>query len=563
MNSIFEKIRSQIETAIKSAVSAAVAKGKLPDIELPAIMIEKPREEAHGDFSTNIAMQMARQARKAPVQIAHIILEEIDYRDTYIVRAESAGPGFINFFLNNDWLYEALILIDKKKEQYGEVDIGRGEKVMVEFVSANPTGPLHMGNARGGALGDCIAGVLQKSGYTVTREFYINDAGNQIEKFGISLEARYLQQIHGENNIPFPEDGYHGEDIIDHVKDYIKQYGEKLVSVSSDERRKVLVEYALPKNLKCIKDGLSRYGIEYDVWFRESSLYDGEIDETIEILKQRGYIIEKDGAVWLNGEKAGLEKDEVLIRQNGYPTYMAADIAYHRNKFLKRGFSRVINLWGADHHGHVNRMKAAMEAIGIPGEKLQIVLFQLVRLYRGGEIERMSKRTGRAISLDDLLDDVGVDAARFFFNMKTAGSHLDFDLDLAIEQSNNNPVFYVQYAHARICSILRKLTEEGVTRKAIEDIKINLLTQPEELALMKRLAELPEEVAASAETLEPSRLTRYVIDVASDFHSFYNACRVKCEDEDLLQVRLLLVDSTRIVIKNVLGIIGINAPEKM
>jgi arginyl-tRNA synthetase len=563
MNSIFEKIRSQIETAIKSAVSAAVAKGKLPDIELPAIMIEKPREEAHGDFSTNIAMQMARQARKAPVQIAHIILEEIDYRDTYIVRAESAGPGFINFFLNNDWLYEALILIDKKKEQYGEVDIGRGEKVMVEFVSANPTGPLHMGNARGGALGDCIAGVLQKSGYTVTREFYINDAGNQIEKFGISLEARYLQQIHGENNIPFPEDGYHGEDIIDHVKDYIKQYGEKLVSVSSDERRKVLVEYALPKNLKCIKDGLSRYGIEYDVWFRESSLYDGEIDETIEILKQRGYIIEKDGAVWLNGEKAGLEKDEVLIRQNGYPTYMAADIAYHRNKFLKRGFSRVINLWGADHHGHVNRMKAAMEAIGIPGEKLQIVLFQLVRLYRGGEIERMSKRTGRAISLDDLLDDVGVDAARFFFNMKTAGSHLDFDLDLAIEQSNNNPVFYVQYAHARICSILRKLTEEGVTRKAIEDIKINLLTQPEELALMKRLAELPEEVAASAETLEPSRLTRYVIDVASDFHSFYNACRVKCEDEDLLQARLLLVDSTRIVIKNVLGIIGINAPEKM
>ncbi|NLV63155.1 MAG: arginine--tRNA ligase [Clostridiaceae bacterium] len=563
MNSIFEKIRSQIETAIKNAVSAAVTKGKLPDIELPAIMIEKPREEAHGDFSTNIAMQMARQARKAPVQIAHIILEEIDYRDTYIVRAESAGPGFINFFLNNDWLYEALILIDKKKEQYGEVDIGRGEKVMVEFVSANPTGPLHMGNARGGALGDCIAGVLQKSGYTVTREFYINDAGNQIEKFGISLEARYLQQIHGENNIPFPEDGYHGEDIIDHVKDYIKQYGEKLVSVSSDERRKVLVEYALPKNLKCIKDGLSRYGIEYDVWFRESSLYDGEIDETIEILKQRGYIIEKDGAVWLNGEKAGLEKDEVLIRQNGYPTYMAADIAYHRNKFLKRGFSRVINLWGADHHGHVNRMKAAMEAIGIPGEKLQIVLFQLVRLYRGGEIERMSKRTGRAISLDDLLDDVGVDAARFFFNMKTAGSHLDFDLDLAIEQSNNNPVFYVQYAHARICSILRKLTEEGVTRKAIEDIKINLLTQPEELALMKKLAELPEEVAASAETLEPSRLTRYVIDVASDFHSFYNACRVKCEDEDLLQARLLLVDSTRIVIKNVLGIIGINAPEKM
>jgi len=563
MNSIFEKIRSQIETVIKNAVSAAAAKGKLPVIELPQIMIEKPREEAHGDFSTNIAMQMAKQAKKAPAQIAHIILEEIDYRDTYIVRAESAGPGFINFFLNHDWLYENLVLIDQKKEHYGEVDIGRGEKVMVEFVSANPTGPLHMGNARGGALGDCIAGVLEKSGFDVTREFYINDAGNQIEKFGTSLEARYLQQIYGEDSIPFPEDGYHGEDIIDHVKEYIKQYGEKLISISPDERRKALVEYALPKNLRRVKDGLSRYGIKYDVWFSESSLYHGEIDETIDILRQRGYVLEKDGALWLNGEKAGLEKDEVLIRQNGHPTYMAADIAYHRNKFIKRGFSRVINLWGADHHGHVKRMKAAMEAIGIPGDKLQIVIFQLVRLYRGGEIERMSKRTGRAVSLDDLLDEVGVDAARFFFNMKTAGSHLDFDLDLAVEQSNNNPVFYVQYAHARICSILRKLTEEGIKRRAVEDIKINLLTQPEELALMKRLAELPEEVAASAETLEPSRLTRYVIDVASDFHSFYNACRVKGEDEDLLQARLLLVDSTRIVIKNVLSIIGISAPEKM
>jgi len=564
MYSIFEKIRNQIETVVKNAVSAAVAKGKLPNVELPPIMIEKPREEAHGDFSTNIAMQLAKQAKKAPNQIAHVILEEIDCRDTYIVRAESAGPGFINFFLNSDWLYENLALIDQRKEHYGEVDIGRGEKVMVEFVSANPTGPLHMGNARGGALGDCIAGVLEKSGYDVTREFYINDAGNQIEKFGISLEARYLQQIYGEDKVPFPEDGYHGEDIIDHVKEYITQYGDKLVSVPSDERKKALIDYALPKNLKRIKDSLSRYGIEYDVWFSESSLYENrEIEETIDILKRRGYIIEKDGAVWLSGEKAGLEKDEVLIRQNGYPTYMAADIAYHRNKFLKRGFSRVINLWGADHHGHVKRMKAAMEAIGVPSEKLQIVIFQLVRLYRGGEIERMSKRTGRAVSLDDLLDEGGVDAARFFFNMKTAGSHLDFDLDLAVEQSNNNPVFYVQYAHARICSILRKLEEEGIKRKAIEDIKINLLTQPEELALMKRLAALPEEVAAAAETLEPSRLTRYVIDVASDFHSFYNACRVKGEDDDLLQARLLLVDSTRVVIKNVLSIIGINAPEKM
>lgn len=563
MNSVFEKIRSQIETIITKAVNVAIAKGSLPKMEIPPVMMEKPREASHGDFSTNIAMQMAKPARKAPRQIASTILEEVDVKDTYIVRMEVAGPGFINFFLNNQWLYENLALIAEKKGHYGEVDIGHGEKVMVEYVSANPTGPLHMGNARGGALGDCIASVLEKAGYNVTREFYVNDAGNQIEKFGLSLEARYLQQFYGEDEVDFPEDGYQGVDIIDHVKAYIAEFGSNLVSVTSEERRKALVEYALPKNLKKIREGLLRYGIQYDVWFRESTLYHGEIDETMELLKERGYILEKDGALWLSGEKAGLEKDEVLIRTNGYPTYMAADIAYHRNKFIKRGFERVINLWGADHHGHVARMKAAMEAIGIPKEKLQIVLFQLVRLYRNGEIARMSKRTGRAISLDDLLDDVGTDAARFFFNLKTSGSHLDFDLDLAVEQSNNNPVFYVQYAHARICSILRKLNENGIVLNHVEEIKMERLTQPEEITLMKRLAEYPEEVTLSAQILEPSRLTRYVMDVASDFHSFYNACRVKVEDQDLLQARLLLVDSARIVIKNVLELIRIKAPEKM
>ncbi len=563
MNSVFEKIRSQIETIITKAVNVAIAKGSLPKMEIPPVMMEKPREASHGDFSTNIAMQMAKPARKAPRQIASTILEEVDVKDTYIVRMEVAGPGFINFFLNNQWLYENLALIAEKKGHYGEVDIGHGEKVMVEYVSANPTGPLHMGNARGGALGDCIASVLEKAGYNVTREFYVNDAGNQIEKFGLSLEARYLQQFYGEDEVDFPEDGYQGVDIIDHVKAYIAEFGSNLVSVTSEERRKALVEYALPKNLKKIREGLLRYGIQYDVWFRESTLYHGEIDETMELLKERGYILEKDGALWLSGEKAGLEKDEVLIRTNGYPTYMAADIAYHRNKFIKRGFERVINLWGADHHGHVARMKAAMEAIGIPKEKLQIVLFQLVRLYRNGEIARMSKRTGRAISLDDLLDDVGTDAARFFFNLKTSGSHLDFDLDLAVEQSNNNPVFYVQYAHARICSILRKLNENGIVLNHVGEIKMERLTQPEEITLMKRLAEYPEEVTLSAQILEPSRLTRYVMDVASDFHSFYNACRVKVEDQDLLQARLLLVDSARIVIKNVLELIRIKAPEKM
>lgn len=563
MYSIYEKIREQVETTINNSVAKAISNGELPENDLPQIMLEKPREEAFGDLSTNLAMQMAKPSRMAPRQIAQIILKHINTEGTFISKVDVAGPGFINFYLNNEWLYQTLMLIDERGQRYGEVNIGNGKKVMVEFVSANPTGPLHMGNARGGALGDCIASVLEKSGYNVTREYYVNDAGNQMEKFGISLEARYLQQLQGEDSIPFPEDGYHGEDIIDHVKDYIKENGSDLLDKSAEERRQALIDYALPRNLKKIHDGLARYRINYDVWFSESTLYESEIEETMNLLKERGYIIEKDGALWLSGEKTGLEKDEVLIRQNGFPTYMAADIAYHRNKFIKRGFDKVINLWGADHHGHVARMKAAMEAIGVSKDRLHIVLFQLVHLYKNGEIARMSKRTGRAISLDDLLDEVGVDAARFFFNMKTSGSHLDFDMDLAVEQSNNNPVFYVQYAHARICNIIRRLAEENIERIPSEKVNLTLLTQPEELALIKKLAEYPEEISLAAQTLEPSRLTHYVMDVASSFHSFYNACRVKGEEEDLLQARLFLVHCTKTVIKNVLDLIGIDAPEKM
>lgn len=564
MYSIYELISEQIENALKNAFAKAVSSGELPEVEVPQIMLEKPKEETFGDLSTNLAMQMARPARMAPRQIAQAIVKYINTEGTFINKVDIAGPGFINFYLNNEWLYRTLRFIDEKNERYGEVNIGNGQKIMVEYVSANPTGPLHMGNARGGALGDCIASVLEKAGYNVTREYYVNDAGNQMEKFGISLEARYLQQLMGEDSVPFPEDGYHGEDIIDHVKDYIKEYGSNLMDKSTEERRKALIDYALPKNLKRIHDGLERYRINYDVWFRESSLYEtGEIDETINILKERGYVIEKDGALWLSGEKAGLEKDEVLVRKNGFPTYMAADIAYHRNKFVKRGFDKVINLWGADHHGHVARMKAAMEALGISKDRLEIVLFQLVHLYKNGEIVRMSKRTGRAISLDDLLDEVGVDAARFFFNMKTSGSHLDFDMDLAVEQSNNNPVYYVQYAHARICNIVRKLAEENIERIPADKVNLTLLTQPEEIALIKKLAEYPEEIKLAAQTLEPSRLIHYVIDVASGFHSFYNACRVKGVEEDLLQARLLLVHCTKIVIKNVLDLMRIDAPEKM
>lgn len=564
MINIIDNIKLEIKQIITKAVNKAQQKEQIPTIEMPEISIEIPREKEHGDFSTNIAMLITKQVKKPPRQTAEILIKNMELKDSYARRVECAGPGFINFYLSNDWLYHTLEAIQKCGDSYGKSDLGKGQKVMVEFVSANPTGPLHMGNARGGALGDCIASVLKASGYHVEKEFYVNDAGNQIEKFAISLEARYIQILKGEDAVEFPEDGYHGEDIVEHMRDFIDIYGDKYLKVEQDERRKAFVEFALARNLKKIKSDLENYGVEFDNWFSEKSLYDSqEINETLNLLKNRGYIIEKDGAVWLKGEKSGLEKDEVLIRNNGIPTYFASDIAYHRNKFLKRGFSRVINLWGADHHGHVARMKSAVAALGIDPDKLDIVIFQLVRLYRNGEIARMSKRTGKAISLGDLLEEVGKDAARFFFNTKTAGSHLDFDLDLAVKQSNENPVYYVQYAHARICSMLKLLSEDGVVSPDIEDVNLELLQTEEEFALIKKLAELPEEIKISAETLEPSRLTRYVTEVSSLFHSFYNACRVRGVDEELMKARLILVDSTRIVIKNTLELLSISAPERM
>lgn len=564
MTNIIENIREQIRNVVKKALAAATEKGLLPGIIIEDVFIETPKEKEHGDFSTNIAMVLAKQAKRAPVQIASVLIDNMDFTDTYIQRAECAGPGFINFFLGTTWLYDTLKIISREGDDYGRIDIGRGKKVMVEFVSANPTGPLHMGNARGGALGDCIASVLQAAGYDVTREYYVNDAGNQIEKFGISLEARYIQLLKGEDAVEFPEDGYQGEDIIDHMRDYIEEYGDRLLDADPETRRRELVNYALPRNLERIRKGLEAYGINYDVWFSEQSLYDsGEFDETIDYLKGKGLLYEKDGAQWFRATDFGAEKDEVMIRSNGIPTYYASDIAYHRNKFIKRGFDWVINLWGADHHGHVARMKAAVAAVGVDPARLDVVLFQLVRLFKNGEIARMSKRTGRAISLDDLLEEVGRDAARFFFNMKAAGSHLDFDLDLAVKQSNENPVYYVQYAHARICSMLRLLEGEGISVPPVEEVDLALLSTPEELELIKKLAEYPDEIRIAAQTLEPSRLTRYVTDVASLFHSFYTECRVKGEEERLMKARLLLVSATKTVIKNVLDILSINAPERM
>ena len=564
MTNLLETIKQQIDATVRDSIQTASRNGQICEFNIDKLIVEIPKDTNHGDFSTNIAMQAAKVVRKAPRQVAEIIIENMKLENTYIERLEVAGPGFINFFLGNQWLYDALKIIQKRGEDYGKINVGNGQKVMVEFVSANPTGPLHMGNARGGALGDCIASVLENAGYDVTREYYVNDAGNQIEKFGSSLEARYIQLLKGEDAVEFPEDGYHGDDIIEHVRAYIGENGDKLIDVKSSERRRILAEYVLPKNIQEIKNGLESYGIKFDVWFSEQSLYDGgQIQETLNFLQEKGHTEERDGAIWFKSTKFGADKDEVLVRNNGTPTYFASDIAYHRNKFEKRGFDWVINLLGADHHGHVERMQCAMKALGVAPERLDIVLFQLVRLYRNGEIARMSKRTGKAISLVDLLEEVGRDAARFFFNTKASGNHLDFDLDLAVEESKDNPVFYVQYAHARICSMLNLLKSDGYRVPNIGSVKLTLLTKPEEIDLMKSLAAFPEEVRISAKTLEPSRLTRYVCELASSFHSFYNSCKVKGKDKELMEARMILVDSTRIVIKNVLNLLSIEAPEKM
>ena len=527
------------------------------------IQLEIPKDKQHGDFACNIAMLLAKSLRMPPRKIADAIAAEIETGGE-IERVEVAGAGFINFYLSNSRLYSVMRAIEEEGSGYGRINIGNGKRVVVEFVSANPTGPMHMGNARGGALGDCMASVLEYAGYDVTREFYVNDAGNQIEKFGKSLEARYIQQLKGEDAAEFPEDGYHGEDITEHAKAFIAINGDKYLNTSSEERKKALVDYALEKNVTALKRDLEKYRIVYDVWFRESKLHkEGKVQDAVKRLTDGGWTYEKEGAIWLNCIKMGFEKDEVLIRHNGIPTYFAADIAYHINKLEERGFDLAIDVWGADHHGHVARMKAALEAAGIDSSKFEVVLMQLVRLTRDGEVVRMSKRTGKAITLTDLLEDVSIDAARFLFNMRTAGSHLDFDLDLAVKQESDNPVYYVQYAHARICSILRVLGGEGIKVKKFGEIRAELLTEPAELELLGKLAELPEEIRMSAESREPARLTRYVTELATAFHSFYNSCRVKEEDEELMDARLKLVDCTRIVIEGVLKMLKIDAPEKM
>ncbi|HUX47239.1 MAG TPA: arginine--tRNA ligase, partial [Desulfosporosinus sp.] len=517
--SLYESIKKRVTNQLEEAAQTAKAAGELNFIELPSYVLEEPREKQHGDLATNLAMVLAKQAKRSPRDIATTLIKHLDTTGTWIESSEIAGAGFINFRLNSLWLTGVINEVIKAGERYGQVDIGRGQKIQVEFVSANPTGLLHMGNARGAALGDSLASLLSMAGYEVTREFYINDTGNQIHNFALSLESRYLQRL-GQDS-PFPEGGYHGEDLIETVKGLIAKVGDKYLSVEPGLRREFLVRYALDEKMQDIRETLHDFGVEYDVWFNEQSLHDsGAVRSTLEELEKKGYIYEKEGALWLKSTLFGDEKDEVVIRSNGTPTYFAADIAYHRNKF-ERGFTRVINIWGADHHGHVARLKGAMSAFGYDKDNLQVILMQLVRLIQSGEVVKMSKRSGQYITLRELMDEVGKDAARFFFSLRDPDSTVDFDLDLAKAQSSDNPVYYVQYAYARLCSILRQAEELGDTGKPPSEEDLKLLNSAEERDLLKKMADLPSEVIIAARLMEPHRLARYVLDLAGLFHTFY------------------------------------------
>lgn len=564
MSKVVLKATDDLRQIIIEAIGKAIAQGELPSEAIPDFSIEVPAEKSHGDFASNIAMVSAKAFRMPPRKIAEIITSFIDLSGTLFNKFEIAGPGFINFFFGEKFYCDVLEDIQQMGDKYGHSDYGQGKKVMVEFVSANPTGPMHMGNARGGALGDCLAAVLDAAGYNVWREFYINDAGNQIDKFGMSLDIRYQQIFKGEDQVELPEDSYHGEDIKDLAELFAKEHGDSFLQKSEEERRKALVDFALPRNIEKMKQDMKKYRIEFDEWFHESVLHnDGEITDTIQILKDRGLTYEKEGALWYKATLFGSEKDEVLVRQNGNPTYFAADIAYHRNKFYVRGFDTCIDIWGADHHGHVARVKGAMDAIGLDGSKLDVVLMQLVKLVRNGEIVRMSKRTGKAIQLSDLLDEVPVDAARFIFNMRESNSQMDFDLDLAVQQDSQNPVYYVQYAHARICSILKTLDNDGIKARKCTQEELALLTAPEELDLIRHLGDYTNQIISSAKDYDPTKITRYAITLATLFHKFYNSCHVKGNDESLTQARLCLCLCVRTVIRNVLSMLKITAPETM
>ena len=582
MSNMIQAAREQVAQLTQAAYEKAAEAGLLPAGAEVKATIEIPKDPTHGDYASSFAMAGAKALHKAPRQIAQTIVDNLELAGTFFDKVEIAGPGFLNFTLGSKWYGEVLTDIQAEGNTYGAVDEGHGEKVMVEFVSANPTGPMHIGNARGGVLGDALASVLERAGYDVWREFYVNDAGNQIHKFAMSIDARYLQIVLGEENHSFPEDGYHGDDIKELAQAFYDQHGPSWKDKPEEERQAAMAQYGLSVNIPKMKADLRRYQIEYNEWFLESTLHEsGYVAETVGMLADKGWTYEKDGALWLKTtdllkqkfmnegktqeqvDKLDL-KDDVLRRANGFYTYFAADIAYHRNKLEKRGFSKAINIWGADHHGHVARLQAALDGLGLDGShRLVVVLMQLVNLLQDGQPVRMSKRSGKAIALRDLLDEVSVDAARFFFNSRSSTSALDFDLDLAVRQDSDNPVYYVQYAHARICSLVSRLTEEGAQVPDAAAVDASLFTTAEEKALIKTLSQLPEVIRISARDYDPSHVNRYLITLAGDFHRFYNACRIKGEEPHVLSARLKLADTVRAVIANCLALIGVTAPEKM
>ena len=580
MNMI-QKAKEQVQQLTKQAYAAAVKENLLPEGVTVEPSVEIPKDVSNGDYTTTFCLAAAKAMKMNPRQVATVLMEHMALEGSYFTSVEIAGPGFMNFRLGDKWFDDTVTAIETAGEDYGCSDMLKGRKIMVEFVSANPTGPMHMGNARGGVLGDTLASVLQKSGADVWREFYVNDAGNQIEKFAKSLEARYFQIIKGEDAVEFPEDGYHGDDIRELAQLFYNKEGDKYLDCDEKTRHDALAQFGLSHNIPKMKADLERYGIHYDEWFFESSLHEsGYVADTVAALTAQGYTYEKDGALWLKTaeilaknlraagksdadiEKLAL-KDDVLRRANGFYTYFAADIAYHRNKFAVRGFDKVINIWGADHHGHVARLKGAMDALGLDGEhRLDIVLMQLVKLVRDGEVVRMSKRTGKAISLTDLLDEIPVDACRYFFNAKPE-TQMEFDLGLAVREDSENPVYYVQYAHARICTLLKALAAEGYQVKNAADVDFTVLSAPEEKALIKQLAQYPVVVQLAARDYDPSFINRYLTELAAAFHKFYNACRIKGEAENVLLARLKLADTARAVLKNGMTLIGCSAPEKM
>ncbi|MEG1108897.1 MAG: arginine--tRNA ligase [Oscillospiraceae bacterium] len=565
MSNLIEEARSSIDGLIENAYKKAVSAGQLPEGGCPVGKVEIPKDTQNGDYAANHAMTGAKAMKLPPRKIAELLLSNMDLNDSFFASAEIAGPGFINFRLSDKWYGKVLAAVQAEGEAFGRSDEGKNERVMVEFVSANPTGPMTIGNARGGVLGDALASVMDRAGYDVYREFYVNDAGNQVDLFGKSIEARYLQLIGGEDSVEFPENGYHGEDIRELAQKIFDRDGEKYLHMDSDARVAAFVAFGLPHNIALMREHLARYCIHFDNWFLESSLHEsGYVAETVALLSEGGHTYEKDGALWLRNTDFGADKDEVLCRANGFYTYYAVDIAYHRNKFAVRHFDRVIDVWGADHHGHAIRFAASMTApeLGLQDKKLDFLIMQMVRLVRGNETVKVSKRTGKALTLSDLMDEIGVDACRFFFNAKP-DTHLEFDLDLAIRQDSENPVYYVQYAHARICTLLAAMAEEGHAVPKAAEVDISLLNTQWERELIKQLAQLTEEIRLAARDYDPSRINRFVIELAARFHRFYNNCRIKEAEPELLGARLALCDASRRVIANALQIVGVTAPEKM